>query len=155
RLLHDPSLEYGFLLHDVGKIGVPDHILQKPGRLNKEERSVMRGHAALGADLLARVPLLQEAGLAVIRSHHERWDGSGYPDMLAGQEIPLPGRIFAVADTLDAMTSDRPYRDALPWQAAVAEIRNEAGRQFDPAVVEAFRACEPQLQERRRELALA
>ena len=111
-LLDDPSLEYGFLLHDVGKIGIPDSILQKPGSLTREQRTVMRTHAVLGTQLLSEVPLLQGEGLGVIRSHHERWDGSGYPDLLGEDEIPLGGRIFAVADTLDAMTSERPYRAA-------------------------------------------
>jgi cyclic di-GMP phosphodiesterase len=155
RLLDDPSLEYGFLLHDVGKIGIPDSILQKPARLTRDERRVMRTHTILGAQLLAEVPLLQGEGLGVIRSHHERWDGSGYPDLLANGDIPFGGRIFAVADTLDAMTSDRPYRDAFPWEDAVAEISGQAGRQFDPTVVEAFREIEPRLHRIYRELTAA
>ena len=113
----------------------------------------MRSHTVLGAQLLAQVPLLQGEGLGVIRSHHERWDGSGYPDLIGGEEIPLGGRIFAVADTLDAMTSDRPYRDAYPWEVAVAEITAQSGRQFDPAVVEAFRRIEPRLRRLRERLA--
>ncbi len=145
KLLHDPSLEYGFLLHDVGKIGIPDSILQKPSRLTYTERSVMRTHTRLGAQLLSHVALLQGEGLAVIRSHHERWDGSGYPDLIGGPKIPLGGRIFAVADTLDAMTSDRPYRDAFSWEAAAEEIVSQTGRQFDPSVVEAFESLEPKL----------
>jgi cyclic di-GMP phosphodiesterase len=154
-LLEDPSLEYGFLLHDVGKIGIPDSILQKPGILTREERSVMRTHTILGAQLLAEVPLLQGEGLGVIRSHHERWDGSGYPDMMGQSEIPLGGRIFAVADALDAMTSDRPYRAAFPWQAAVDEIVVQSGRQFDPEVVQAFRSAEPKLRRIHQELVSA
>jgi diguanylate cyclase (GGDEF)-like protein len=154
-LLEDPSLEYGFLLHDVGKIGIPDSILQKPSRLTREERRVMRTHTLLGARLLSEVPLLQGPGLDVIRSHHERWDGSGYPDLLGRDEIPFGGRIFALADTLDAMTSDRPYRDAFSWQAAVDEILGQAGRQFDPDVVDAFRAVEPRLRDLQREMAAA
>jgi response regulator RpfG family c-di-GMP phosphodiesterase len=145
KLLQDPSLEYGFLLHDVGKIGIPDSILQKPSRLTSDERSVMRTHTVVGAQLLSQVPLLQGAGLDVIRSHHERWDGSGYPDLLGGSKIPLGGRIFAVADTLDAMTSNRPYRSAFPWDTATKEIVTQSGRQFDPDVVEAFREIEPKL----------
>jgi cyclic di-GMP phosphodiesterase len=144
-LLDDPSLQYGFLLHDVGKIGIPDSILQKPGSLTREERTVMRTHATLGSQLLADVPLLEGEGLGVIRSHHERWDGSGYPDLLAKDAIPLGGRIFAVADALDAMTSDRPYRAAFPWEAAVDEIVVQSGRQFDPDVVRAFRSAEKKL----------
>jgi len=151
-LLDDPSLQYGFLLHDVGKIGIPDSILQKPGTLTREERSVMRTHTILGAQLLSEVPLLQGEGLGVIRSHHERWDGSGYPDLKGKAEIPLGGRIFAVADTLDAMTSDRPYRAAFPWQAAVEEIVVQSGRQFDPDVVKAFRTAEPKLRRIHHEL---
>jgi HD-GYP domain-containing protein (c-di-GMP phosphodiesterase class II) len=105
----------------------------------------MRTHTRLGAQLLSHVPLLQGEGLDVIRSHHERWDGSGYPDLIGGPKIPLGGRIFAVADTLDAMTSDRPYRDAFSWEAAAEEIVAQAGRQFDPNVVEAFESLEPKL----------
>jgi cyclic di-GMP phosphodiesterase len=105
----------------------------------------MRTHAQLGAQLLSEVPLLQGHGIGVIRSHHERWDGSGYPDLLGGTDIPIGGRIFAVADTLDAMTSDRPYREAFEWNVAVGEILLQRGRQFDPDVVEAFRGAEPKL----------
>ncbi len=154
-LLDDPSLEYGFLLHDVGKIGIPDSILQKPARLTRDERRVMRSHTLLGAQLLGEVPLLRGQGLAVIRSHHERWDGSGYPDLLEQTEIPLGGRIFAVADTLDAMTSDRPYRDAYPWETATNEIVSQSGHQFDPDVVDAFRGVEPKLRRIREELVAA
>jgi putative two-component system response regulator len=144
-LLEDTSLQYGFLLHDVGKIGIPDSILQKPGPLTKEERRLMRTHTILGSQLLGEVPLLEGEGLSVIRSHHERWDGSGYPDLRGHEEIPVGGRIFAIADTLDAMTSDRPYRVARTWQTAVAEIVAQSGRQFDPEVVAAFRSAEPRL----------
>jgi diguanylate cyclase (GGDEF)-like protein len=153
RLLDDPSLEHGFLLHDVGKIGIPDSILLKRGELTKEERRVMRTHTILGSQLLAEVPLLQPLGLGVIRSHHERWDGSGYPDMLRGDDIPLGGRIFAVADALDAMTSERCYRKAIDWDTASSEILAQAGRQFDPDVVDAFREIEPRLRRMREELA--
>jgi putative two-component system response regulator len=151
-LLEDASLQYGFLLHDVGKIGIPDSILQKPGPLKKEERRVMRTHTVLGAQLLSEVPLLEGGGISVIRSHHERWDGSGYPDLLGGSDIPVGGRIFAVADALDAMTSDRPYRAAFPWETAVDEILVQSGRQFDPDVVDAFRSVEPKLQRIHKEL---
>jgi HD-GYP domain-containing protein (c-di-GMP phosphodiesterase class II) len=95
--------------------------------------------------MLAGVPLLTGSGIRVVRSHHERWDGTGYPDRLVGDAIPLGARVFAVADTLDAMTSDRPYRQALSWERAVAEINAQAGHQFDPEVVEAFTAQEPGL----------
>jgi ribonuclease P protein subunit RPR2 len=144
-LLDDPSLEYGFLLHDVGKIGVPEAILNKPGELTDWERRVMQRHTILGEQLLGDVALLQGEGLRVVRYHHERWDGAGYPDGLRADEIPLGARVFAVADALDAMTSDRPYRAAGSWDDAVAEILGEADRQFDPEIVDAFRACEAQL----------
>ncbi len=155
ELLDDPSLAYGFLLHDVGKIGIPDHILKKRGPLTEQERRIMQTHARVGAQILAPVELLHGEGLAIVRHHHERWDGAGYPDGLADEAIPLGARIFAVADTLDAITSERPYRHAGPWKDAVGEIDAEAGRQFDPAVVEAFREKEPKLYRIHRELAVA
>ena len=154
-LADDPSAEYGFLLHDVGKIGIPDRVLQKPGPLSEEERRLMQTHTVLGEQMLRGVAFLQGSGLEVVRAHHERWDGSGYPDGLAGTDIPLGARIFAVADTLDAMTSDRPYRSAGSWWEAGAEILRESERQFDPAVVRAFRDCEPSLRAIRREFAAA
>jgi ribonuclease P protein subunit RPR2 len=144
-LLDDPSLEYGFLLHDVGKIAVPDRILNKPAPLDEEEMRLVRRHPVVGAELLRDVALLAGEGIRVVRSHHERWDGHGYPDGLAGGEIPFGARVFAVADALDAMTSDRPYRRALPWRTAAERIRAEAGRQFDPHVVAAFASREPRL----------
>jgi ribonuclease P protein subunit RPR2 len=144
-LLDDASLEYGFLLHDIGKIGVPDSILQKPGALTPSERRVLQTHTVLGEQMLSGVALLDGEGLKVVRHHHERWDGRGYPDGLSGAEIPLGARIFAVADALDAMTSDRPYRPAGSWGAAVGEIAEEAGHQFDPRVVEALEAREAPL----------
>jgi ribonuclease P protein subunit RPR2 len=155
RLAEDPSVEYGFLLHDVGKIGVPDRILLKPGPLDGDERGAMQRHAVIGDEMLRSVSLLRGDGIAVVRSHHERWDGRGYPDGLAGKEIPLAARLFAVADALDAMTTDRPYRRAQPWAAASAEIVRLAGTQFDPVVVEAFRATEAKLRRISRSLAAA
>ena len=113
----------------------------------------MRTHPVLGANLMAPVPLMQGHGLGVIRSHHERWDGSGYPDMLRGDEIPLGARIFTVADSLDAMTSERPYRHAFSWEQTTAEIGAQSGRQFDPDVVDAFRAVEPKLRAMREKFA--
>ena len=154
-LADDPSVEYGFLLHDVGKIGIPDRILQKAGPLNDGEARLMKTHTVLGEQMLGGVSYLQQEGIRVVRSHHERWDGRGYPDGLAGTEIPLAARIFAVADAFDAMTSDRPYRPAQEWDAAGREIVGEAKRQFDPNVVDAFRERQGRLREIHREFAVA
>jgi len=154
-LVDDESVAYGFVLHDIGKIGIPDSILQKPGPLTQPERRVMQTHTVLGEQMLAGVTLLQRGGLEVVRSHHERWDGQGYPDGLAGDQIPMAARVFAVADALDAMTSDRPYRLALSWTDARHEIAAKIGSQFDPDVVEAFTAREHVLREIREELAAA
>jgi response regulator RpfG family c-di-GMP phosphodiesterase len=137
-LLRDPSLEYGFLLHDVGKIGVPSELLEKRGPLSPPEMELMRLHTVIGAEILADVTFLQGEGLNIIRSHHEHWDGTGYPDGLAGEEVPLSARIFAVADALDAMTGERPYRRPASWEAAREEISTQSGRQFDPDVVQVF-----------------
>ena len=151
----DPSVEYGFLLHDVGKIGIPDSILGKPAPLTEDERRQMQRHPVLGEQMLHSVAFLKGEGLAVVRSHHERWDGSGYPDGLEGTDIPAAARVFAVADALDAMTSARPYRRAGPWAAAAREILAKQGTQFDPAVVRVFAECEPKLRRVRRELVSA
>jgi response regulator RpfG family c-di-GMP phosphodiesterase len=137
-LLSDPGLEYGFLLHDVGKIGVPGGVLRKRGPLSPSEWGLIQLHPLIGSEILASVTFLQGEGLKVIRSHHERWDGTGYPDGLAEDAIPLSARIFAVADALDAITSERPYRRAASWDDAAAEICAQSGRQFDPDIVEAF-----------------
>ncbi len=131
------TLERGALLHDVGKIGVPDNILLKSGPLNKAEREWMNRHPQLGYDMLKEISFLQDA-LPVVLHHQERWDGSGYPEGLRGEQIPLGARIFAVADTYDAMTSTRPYRRALSHEEALTEIRQCSGTQFDPRIVEAF-----------------
>jgi response regulator RpfG family c-di-GMP phosphodiesterase len=152
-VVRDPSTPYGFLLHDVGKIGIPDGILQKPGPLSAAERRRMQTHTVLGEAMLSGVAFLKGEGLKVVRSHHERWDGRGYPDGLSGAEIPLGARIFAVADALDAMTSHRPYRRALSWEKARTEILSQRKRQFDPDVVDAFVAAEADLKTIRRELA--
>ena len=151
----NPGLQYGFLLHDIGKIAIPDEILQKPGPLSRGERQRMQTHTVLGEQMLGGVAVLKGEGLRVVRSHHERWDGGGYPDKLSGTEIPLAARVFAVADALDAMTSNRPYRRKLKWTVAHEEILSQSGKQFDPAVVEAFREREAALREAQRELALA
>jgi ribonuclease P protein subunit RPR2 len=151
-LAEDPSVEYGFLLHDVGKIGIPDSILGKPAPLTEDERQQMQQHPVLGEQMLHSIAFLKGEGLAVVRSHHERWDGSGYPDGLEAEEIPIAARVFAVADALDAMTTTRPYRRAGSWAAAAREILAKQGTQFDPAVVRVFAACEPKLRRVRREL---
>ncbi len=151
----DVSTQYGFLLHDVGKIGIPDGILQKPGPLSPAERRRMQTHTVLGEAMLSGVAFLQGEGLRIVRSHHERWDGRGYPDGLPKTDIPLGARIFAVADALDAMTSHRPYRRALSWDTARQEILEQSRRQFDPEIVDAFVESEPQLRAIKRELAAA
>jgi ribonuclease P protein subunit RPR2 len=155
ELSDDPSAEYGFLLHDVGKIGIPDAVLQKPGPLTDDERAMMQTHTVLGEQMLNGVAFLDGPGVAIVRSHHERWDGAGYPDGRAEEEIPLGARIFAVADTVDAITSNRPYRRAAPWSRAHEVVLAESGKQFDPDVVDAFRACEPALRAVQREFAAA
>jgi putative nucleotidyltransferase with HDIG domain len=133
------TLRRGALLHDIGKIGVPDHILRKPGPLTENEWHTMKTHPDLGAKIIANVPFLEDVAV-IIRAHHERWDGNGYPEGLAGERIPLGARIFAVADSFDAMTSDRPYRRGRQLDAALAEMERCAGTQFDPQVVAAFLA---------------
>lgn len=128
---------FGALLHDVGKIGIPDAILGKHGPLSEAEWRVMRTHPDIGHRILAGVAALGPAA-EIVLAHEERFDGSGYPHGLAGQAIPLWARLFALIDALDAMTSDRPYRKALAFETASAEIVRQAGAQFDPLVVEAF-----------------
>jgi response regulator RpfG family c-di-GMP phosphodiesterase len=131
------TIARGVFLHDVGKFGVPDAILRKPGKLTEEERAIMETHVRIGYDLVCRIAFLASSAELVL-THHERYDGTGYPQGLVGDEIPVSARIFAVADTLDAMTSDRPYRRALPYSAAREEIIRESERQFDPKVVKTF-----------------
>ena len=133
------SLRRAALLHDIGKIGIEDHILRKAGALNYLEARQMRAHPVIGHQMLKDVPFLQTS-LTGIRHHHERWDGTGYPDTLSGDMIPLQVRILSVADVFDALTSDRPYREAMSVAEATEMIEREAGRQFDPAVVAAFKA---------------
>ncbi len=132
------QIELAGLLHDVGKIGIPDHILRKPGRLDPEEWELMKAHAPLGADILAAHPALQPI-VPLIRHHHERWDGKGYPDGLHGDEIPLGAAIIGLADAFDTMTSDRPYRRGMPIAAAVEELVRCSGTQFHPEVAATFR----------------
>jgi putative nucleotidyltransferase with HDIG domain len=133
----EPQMEFGFLLHDIGKVGVPDAILFKPAPLSSDEFSRVAGHAEIGAAILRHVDFLEEATL-IVRHHHERWDGTGYPDGLKGEQIPLAARLFAIADTLDALTTDRPYRRAVRFKAARAEICRGSGTQFDPAVLAVY-----------------
>jgi len=130
-------LRRGAILHDVGKLGVPDAVLLKPGQLNEQEWALMRKHPTLAYQWLSGIPFLRKA-LAIPYAHHERWDGSGYPWGLQGEAIPLEARIFAVIDVYDALTSDRPYRQAWPKEKALDYIREQSGKQFDPRVVEAF-----------------
>jgi putative nucleotidyltransferase with HDIG domain len=129
----------GAFLHDIGKMAIPDGILRKPGPLTEEEVSIMREHCYHGYQMLRKIPFLAEAS-DIVYSHQEKWDGSGYPRGLRGEQIPLGARIFSVADTLDAITSDRPYRPKQTLQAAKEEIQRFAGRQFDPDVVTTFLA---------------
>ncbi len=127
----------GAFLHDIGKMAIPDNILNKPGKLTPDEFTVMREHCYLGYKLVHKIPVLREAA-GIVYSHQERFDGTGYPRGLKGEEIPLGSRIFSVADTLDAITSDRPYRLKQTMQAARAEIQRCRGTQFDPDVVDVF-----------------
>jgi HD-GYP domain-containing protein (c-di-GMP phosphodiesterase class II) len=136
-LVERPTLGYGFFLHDIGKVGIPESILRKAGPLDDAEWDVMRTHPILGAQIVTPIPFLRDA-VRLIRHHHERFDGNGYPDGLRGEEIPLEARIFSVADSFDAMTSDRPYRASMQIDRALDEIRAGAGTQFDPDVVRAF-----------------
>jgi len=129
----------GALLHDIGKIGVPDAILRKPGRLEEDEYALMKKHAEIGAQILHGIDALAPA-IPFVIAHHERWDGRGYPYGLAGEAIPLEGRLLAIADSFDAMTSRRAYRVQIPLEEAAAEVRRCAGTQFDPHMVEVFQA---------------
>jgi HD-GYP domain-containing protein (c-di-GMP phosphodiesterase class II) len=137
ELADQPEVAYGFFLHDIGKVGIPEAVLCKPGPLTEAEWSVMRAHPMIGAQIVEPIRFLQGA-VEIVRTHHERWDGCGYPQGLRGEEIPLAARVFAIADCFDAMTSDRPYRQALPFDAAYDEIVEGSGTQFDPQVVDAF-----------------
>lgn len=138
ELLDEPQLEYGFLLHDVGKIGVRDAVLLKPGPLDDDELAEMRLHTQLGERVLEGIPFLGGVAKEVVACHHEAWDGSGYPKGLRGEDVPLAARVFAVVDAFDAMTNDRPYRRALSVDAALEEIERCAETQFDPRLARAF-----------------
>jgi putative nucleotidyltransferase with HDIG domain len=141
-----PIVARGAFLHDIGKMAIPDAILLKPSKLQADEQKVMREHCARGYQMLRKIPFLQEAA-EIVYAHQEHYDGSGYPRRLKGEQIPLGARIFAVADTLDAITSDRPYRKATSFSAARAEIKRCSGTQFDPNVVEVYLSLPDQLWE--------
>jgi putative nucleotidyltransferase with HDIG domain len=134
------NLEFAALLHDVGKVAIPKTIINKPAKLDAEEWALMKTHTIEGQKMLDRVGgFMSEVG-RIVRSHHERWDGAGYPDGLAGEAIPLEARIITACDSYNAMTTDRAYRAALPVEVATQEMRDCAGSQFDPAVVDAVLA---------------
>jgi HD-GYP domain-containing protein (c-di-GMP phosphodiesterase class II) len=137
RWVGSPEIEFGFLLHDIGKVAVPDSILHKPEPLTPQERELIQLHPITGWEIVRQVDFLGAAS-DVVRHHHERWDGAGYPDGLKGDKIPLTARVFAVADTLDALTTTRPYRPASPISDARVLIHEARGTQFDPAIVDAF-----------------
>lgn len=141
------SLMYAAQMHDIGKIGIPDHILLKPGPLTREERAIIQAHTEIGAEILAGSPhpMLQLAH-TICKTHHERWDGAGYPAGLKGEEIPLGGRICAICDVFDALISERPYKRAWSIDDAAAEIRSLAGTHFDPRLTEAFLDILPEIE---------
>ena len=151
RLAHEIGLDTAFindirrgaLIHDIGKIGVPDAVLHKPGPLDSEERKIIERHPQAGYEMLLGIPYLQEE-IKIVLAHQEKWDGTGYPFGLKGDAIPLGARLFAIADTFDALTSDRPYRKGRPYEVARQIIAEESGRQFDPRAVEAFLAVPPE-----------
>jgi putative nucleotidyltransferase with HDIG domain len=136
------SFYYACLLHDIGKVNIPDQILMKPGKLTNEEFNIIKTHPTVGAEAVKNVEGIKDS-ISVIRSHHERWDGKGYPDQLKGEEIPLLARVSAIADAFDAMTSSRSYREAMPVEEAYRRIMEGNGSQFDPTLVEAFKKVYP------------
>jgi HD-GYP domain-containing protein (c-di-GMP phosphodiesterase class II) len=130
-------ISHAALLHDIGKIGVYDAILNKPDALTVDERELIKNHPVLSRDIVAHIPNLTPC-LPAILHHHERWDGKGYPHQLMGESIPIEARILTIADSFDAMTSARPYRDRLPSEVVIQELRACAGSQFDPSMIEIF-----------------
>jgi ribonuclease P protein subunit RPR2 len=147
----ESELECAFLLHDIGKVAIPDGILFKAGTLDSQEREVMERHPLIGEEIIREIPFLEPAR-PLVRHHHERWDGGGYPDGLAGTQIPIVARVFALADALDALTSDRPYRAAVAIADAREVIESTDG-QFDPAVLAAFATIpDERIEEIRRSL---
>ena len=149
-IANDPETEFGFLLHDVGKVAVPDAILHKPSALNRHEMEVMRMHPITGHAIVSHIDFLEGRAKDIVLSHHERWDGGGYPEGRAKRDIPRAARIFSVADTLDAITSDRPYRVGASIADAREEIARASGTQFDPEAVEALMAVPDEVLERIR-----
>src|SRR6202022_2535719 len=131
------ALEAASLLHDMGKLAISDRILNKPGKLSTAEYEIVKRHSAVGADILAAIEFPFPV-VPIVRHHHENWDGSGYPDGLAGTDIPIGARILSVVDCFDALTSDRPYRSKLPDDAALAILKNRRGAMYDPVVVDAL-----------------
>jgi len=130
-------LKFGAILHDIGKITIPDQVLNKPGNLSREELDVMRSHAEVGTHMLKEITHLQ-AALPYIRHHHERWDGKGYPQQLCADAIPMEGRLLAIVDAFDAMTTDRPYRKAMPKTQALERLEQDSGLHFDPVMANVF-----------------
>jgi len=131
------SMRWGALLHDIGKMGIPDHILNKPGPLTDEEWKIMRKHPIYSYEMISPIEYLRPA-LDIPYCHHEKWDGSGYPRGLKGEQIPLAGRIFAIIDVWDALRSDRPYRKAWPEEKVIEYLKEQSGTHFDPKVVDVF-----------------
>ena len=131
------TLEFGAFLHDIGKIGVKDAVLLKPGPLDDDEWDHMREHPVKGYEIASKIEMLQPM-MPAVRNHHERWDGSGYPDKMVGEDIPLAARIVAIADAFDAMATDRPYKKALPLEECEAVLRKTAGKMYDPELIEVF-----------------
>lgn len=131
------TLEFGAFLHDIGKIGIKDAVLLKPGPLDEQEWQHMREHPVKGHDIASKIEMLHPI-MPAVRNHHERWDGTGYPDKMAGENIPLVGRIVAIADAFDAMSTDRPYKAGLPLEECEAVLRKTAGKMYDPALIEVF-----------------
>ena len=138
------SLLKGALLHDIGKVGIPDRVLLKEGDFNEQDRAMMNSHTKRGADIIKGVKWLKDA-TDVVRSHHERYDGKGHPDGLIGDAIPLHARIFAVVDVFDALTSERPYKSAMPYMKAIGMLREHSGTHFDPQILAAFVEIAPEL----------
>jgi putative two-component system response regulator len=143
---HTELMLHASPMHDIGKIGIPDHILLKPGPLSPEEWAVMRSHPRIGADIIGehRSTVLRLAR-EIALGHHEKWDGSGYPQGLAGEAIPASARIVAIADVFDALTTARPYKQAWTVEAAIEQVRRDAGKHFDPTLVELFMGVLPQV----------